>query len=129
MKHRMIHPLPRRRWWLLVTTLALGLIGPTDTTQAATLLKDSFGLGTAANPRLDSAGVPVTNIYLGFDLSGIRAEIPNTSAVVWKAPGGHGVQSWAFTVSSWIQSGSNSSRGRSAKAARFSCPAWPGTPG
>lgn len=66
----------------------------------AVLLFDSFGLGTTNNPRLDSAGSPVTNIVLGFDLSGIRAEVPNTSAAVWTAPGGHGAQSWAFTVSS-----------------------------
>ena len=64
------------------------------------LLFDSFGVGTANNPRLDSGGAPVTNITLGFDLSGIRAEIPNTSAAVWTAPGGPGAQSWAFTVSS-----------------------------
>ena len=66
---------------------------------AAVLLLDSFGLGTANNPRLDSGGSPVT-LVLGTDLSGIRAEVPNTSAAVWTAPGGHGAQSWAFTVSS-----------------------------
>src|SRR5512140_1005850 len=68
--------------------------------RGSVLLFDSFGLGTMNNPRLDSGGSPVTNIVLGFDLSGIRAEFPNTSAVVWTAPGGHGTQSWAFTVSS-----------------------------
>lgn len=74
--------------------LSDGLLG-----RGSVLLFDSFGLGTTNNPRLDSGGSPVS-IALGTDLSGIRAEIPNTSAAVWRAPGGHGAQSWAFTVSS-----------------------------
>jgi len=50
--------------------------------------------------RLNAAGAPVNPIGLGSDLSGIRAEFPNSSEAVWTAPGGHQVQSWAFTASS-----------------------------
>src|SRR5512140_3178352 len=84
---------------LLPGTVAVLLLSAGEPGRGSVLLFDSFGLGTTNNPRLDSGGSPVT-IVLGTDLSGIRAEIPNTSAAVWTAPGGHGAQSWAFTVSS-----------------------------
>ena len=84
---------------LLPGAVAILFLGVGEPGRGSVLLFDSFGLGTTNNPRLDSGGSPVT-IGLGTDLSGIRAEIPNTSAAVWTAPGGHGAQSWAFTVSS-----------------------------
>ena len=76
------------------------LFAAVPSARAALLLFDSFGLGTANNPRLNAAGASVNPIGLGSDLSGIRAEFPNSSEAVWNAPGGHRVQSWAFTASS-----------------------------
>src|ERR1039457_6823203 len=84
---------------LLPGEMAVFFLSALEPARGSVLLFDSFGLGTTNNPRLDSGGLPVT-IVLGTDLSGIRAEIPNTGAAVWTAPGGHGAQSWAFTVSS-----------------------------
>jgi hypothetical protein len=84
---------------LLTGAVAVFFLSALEPARGSVLLFDSFGLGTTNNPRLDSGGLPVT-IVLGTDLSGIRAEIPNTGAAVWTAPGGHGAQSWAFTVSS-----------------------------
>src|ERR1035437_96378 len=80
---------------LVSVAVAVLFLGAGEPGRGSVLLFDSFGLGTTNNPRLDSGGSPVTNIALGFDLSGIRAEFPNTSAAVWTAPGGHGAQSWA----------------------------------
>jgi hypothetical protein len=74
---------------LLQGAVAVLFLGAVEPGRGSVLLFDSFGLGTASDPRLDSGGSSVT-IALGTDLSGIRAEIPNTSTAVWTAPGGHG---------------------------------------
>ena len=77
-------------------------LGVSGRAQAILLLKDSFGLsginGTGAS-RFDAAGNFVS-VVLHTDLSGLRAEFPFTSNEVWTAPGGHGVPTWGFSVSS-----------------------------
>jgi hypothetical protein len=76
-----------------------GIAGPV---QAGILLKDSFGMSpitAQGGTRFDAAG-NLVGVFLHTDLSGLRAEFPNNSSAVWTAPGGHGVPTWGFSVSS-----------------------------
>jgi hypothetical protein len=78
------------------------VLGTAVVAHAALLLKDSFGFAPITDQggtRYDASGNFV-GVALHTDLSGLRAEFPFTSSEVWNAPGGHGVPTWGFSVSS-----------------------------
>jgi hypothetical protein len=85
--------------------LGIGLacaLSVTGRAQGTLLLKDSFGLSPVTaqgGTRFDAAGNFV-GVFLHTDLSGLRAEFPFTSNEVWTGPGGRGVPTWGFSVSS-----------------------------
>ena len=88
---------------LTVTATALtSVFGAANWAQAAILLKDSFGffpITAQGGTRFDAAG-NLVGVTLHSDLSGLRAEFPFTGSEVWTSPGGHGVPTWGFSVSS-----------------------------
>jgi len=87
--------------FMLVTALALAL-GQSAPAPAAILIKDSFGFNpitAQGGTRYDAAG-NLVGVTLHTDLSGLRAEIPFTGNEVWTAPGGHGIPTWGFSVTS-----------------------------
>src|SRR5881392_3836967 len=89
-------------WAIARAVLIVIVTAAAAQTRAALLLKDSFGFSpftAQGGTRFDSAGNFV-GVFLHNDLSGLRAEFPNNSSEVWTAPGGHGIPTWGFSVSS-----------------------------
>jgi hypothetical protein len=89
-----------------IVAVSIGALAVHNQATAQTiLLKDSFGfypVTPAGGTRFDAAGNFV-GITLHSDLSGLRAEFPFNSSEVWTGPGahgGHGVDTWGFSVSS-----------------------------
>lgn len=85
---------PVRR--LMLGSLVILCVSTRGSGHAAVLLLDSFGyepITTNGSTRYDSASNAVA-IFLTHDLSGLRAELPNTGTEVWTASRGHQVQTW-----------------------------------
>ncbi len=92
----------RLPWGCGCLVAVVTMFSDSDFAGASILLKDSFGFSpitAQGGTRFDAAG-NVVGVVLHSDLSGLRAEFPNTSNEVWKAPGGHGTETWGFSVSS-----------------------------
>jgi hypothetical protein len=86
----------------LVAAFFVAATCPSRDARGEVLLKDSFGFApitSQGGTRFDAAG-NVVGVVLHTDFSGLRAEVPNSSSEVWTAPGGHGVPTWGFSVSS-----------------------------
>jgi hypothetical protein len=92
----------------LVSAGLMVLPGSTARTTAAVILQDFFGstndLGNGTLTRHDAAGNTVFMqtgqgpTLVGID--GLRAQFPDTSNEVWRAPGGQHAATWFFAASS-----------------------------
>jgi hypothetical protein len=65
-----------------------------------TILRDSFGFGTATTPRLDFAGNPISVGPQRPELNNVQVEFTSGGAAVWMAPDGKKAAIWSFSSSS-----------------------------